>query len=393
MLSMTSSKTHTISLLELLSIACLALFWTAPSIASAQSISELQEERDAIAAEVSKLSAELTETQEKANEFSRQLEDIKSDTSPYKKNAEEATIALYKMTRKPASVFDMFLNADSLDEAIDGFEFHSAIAADCSRKISDYANTISELERELDPLRETAEGLDATVKDKQRAFSDLDGQIHQRQEELEHLVAAADNSELARLSCSLAYSRKVSNADGYPATKAYTAAWQAVLPGDIIPQGRSCDRGVMIPVMIAGFDDSFPVVCRSQSSYLKSSPRWVDLGLWNGSTEQLKPGDILVSIAGEEGGVYDHSYMYVGYDIAQEIYDDVLAGTDADLGRPGPYDVWASASYQGGSARGRALCICSDGESGSHVFRCINPQRSERFKGTWETIRNTSSNS
>ena len=349
--------------------------------AYAQSLAEIEHAADDIQAEYDECIQGIKDIEGQVEDLDRQMESVRGGSSKERARTEESIVALYKMGNSRDSLIEMLLDADSLTDAINLWESYNTMIDSCSNTLQRTHDKINEIEQSKHSLERQKADLEISIEGKKAALEDTLEQANAKKAEVEELLSCADNSGLARLSCSLAYSKKVRYSEGYPATAAYEKAWKAILPGDSIPQGRSCDRGVMIPIRLAGFDDEFPTVCTSQFEYMQSSERWVDLGVWNGSTSSLEPGDILVSIAGIDGASYDHSCMYVGYDIAQEIYDNIIKGTDGDLGRPDESCVFSSASYQWGSDRGRAICICVDGEVGSHVFRCVNPQHSTTYSG------------
>ena len=337
-----------------------------------QAARELRDERDSAA-------ARKAEIENRINEIDLYTASVNSEGSRERFLTDQSVIALYKMDRSRNELLDMVLDADSLLDAISIMESYSSVITSCSARLHEIAISVSDAEAEKAELEAELVALNSSIAEAEIAIEQVEGDAKAARDEIEVLLAGADNSTLARISASMAYSQKVRFCDGYPATEVYARACEGVIPGDWIPNGRSCDRGVMIPVRVAGTDMEFPPVCTSQAAYLRSSDRWVDLGVWNGSTSSLQPGDILISIAGVDGASYDHSCMYVGYDIAQEMYDKVIKGTDGDLGRPGSEAVFSSASYQWGSTRGRALCLCWDGEAGSHVYRCVAPQGSDTY--------------
>ena len=341
-------------------------------------ISELEGARATLEGDISALDVQKAEVDDAIAVIDREADAIRAESSPYRQSSDKAAVTLYKMNSSSASVVEMVLNADSLQQAVDLSEYCNDVYQSCAARIAETHDAIAEVESRKTDLVVRQESLSSDIAAKTSQLSDnqaemdrINSELVGLREEMAKLLENADNSSLARLSASMAYSQKVSNAEGYPATAAYRSAWETIMPGDCIPCGRSCDRGVLIPIRMSGLDVNFPPVCTSQFEYMRSSSEWVDLGVWNGSTGMLAPGDILVSVAGNDGASYTHSCMYVGYDIAQEMYDKFIVGSDGDLGRPGPEAVFSSASYQWGSEYGRALCLCADGESGSHVFRHI----------------------
>ena len=353
----------------------IVVIFCSPSFAQAASISEISSNVSELEERQGELNDEMVGIDAKIAETDSQIEQIKNGNSEYQTRYDQSLITLYKMQNDRSALIDMFLKADSLDEMIEATTAYSLLAESCINNIEEAKAAIRSVQDEKDQLTQQKEALQIAMGDLQIELDQARILRDERQGEMNALLASADNSDLARYSASMAYSKKVRYCDGYPATEAYKRAWETILPGDSIPCGRSCDRGIMIPIRMFGLDNTFPTVCTSQFSYMQSSDKWVDLGLWNGSTSSLQPGDVLVSIAGKDGGSYDHSCMYVGYDIAQEMYDKFIKGTDGDLGRPDESAVFSSASYQWGSSQGTALCLRWDGEAGSHVFRCVRPDK------------------
>ena len=357
-----------------------AIFLAVPVLpAHAASLGELGQEARELRDERDDAFSRKADIEARIDEIDIYTASVKSEGSRERFLTDQSVIALYKMDRSRNELIDMVLDADSLMEAMDIVEAYTSVISSCSAQLKEIAKSVDAAEAEKAELLVEKQQLEAAIAEADIAIEQVEGDAKAARDALEVLLAGADNTTLARVSASMAYSQKVRYCDGYPTTEAYARACEGVLPGDWIPNGRSCDRGVMIPVRVAGTDDSFPPVCTSQAAYLHSSDRWVDLGLWDGNTSSLQPGDILISIAGVDGASYDHSCMYVGYEIAQEMYDKVIKGTDGDLGRPGTEAVFSSASYQWGSSRGRALCLCWDGEAGSHVYRCIAPQGTDTY--------------
>ena len=346
----------------------------APS-ASATSMTEISSNVSELEARQDELTGEIADIDAKIAENDVQIEQIKNGNSEYQTRYDQSLITLYKMQNDRSALIDMFLKTDTIDEMIAATTSYTLLAESCINNIQEAKAAIRSVQDVKDQLTQQKEALQLSMSDLQIELEQARTLRDERQNEMNELLASADNSDLARFSASMAYSKKVRYCDGYPATEAYKRAWEQVLPGDSIPCGRSCDRGVMIPIRLFGLDNTFPTVCTSQFSYMQSSDKWVDLGLWNRSTSSLQPGDVLVSLAGVDGGSYDHSCMYVGYDIAQEMYDKFIKGTDGDLGRPDESAVFSSASYQWGSSQGTALCLRWDGEAGSHVFRCVRPDK------------------
>jgi hypothetical protein len=74
--------------------------------------------------------------------------------------------------------------------------------------------------------------------------------------------------------------------------------------------------------------------------------------------------------------------MYVGHDIIMEVYENLLKGTDADVGVPDENAAWVSSSFSNGLSggnRGRAPGMGRDGDTAMNVFRCIAPQYSKTY--------------
>ena len=189
----------------------------------------------------------------------------------------------------------------------------------------------------------------------------------------EALTFMIDNAgdTIARAACRVAYSRGVYYSGGKNGSHPYTAVWRQVYskvcPGS--PWIRSCIAAVKGIVRWSGYDPTFPMPggypSKSYENYLRARPgQWQILGTWDGKLDSLRPGDILTSQRnGVIGGnnTSDHSFIYVGYDIAKEVYDEYLRGTDADLGEPVADSAFVCSHGGGGlqSSRSSAPCICT----------------------------------
>ncbi|MDO4533865.1 MAG: hypothetical protein Q4C36_09115, partial [Coriobacteriia bacterium] len=175
---------------------------------------------------------------------------------------------------------------------------------------------------------------------------------------------------LARAACVVSYSHGQYYGGGthgaYPATALWQKVYSQVNPGSMWMRG--CVTTVKVVVRWAGFDDSFPSPPNNPSTmyqnHLKSrSDVWAIVGTWDGNISSLEPGDILTvqrnGVVGASGS--DHSMMYVGHEIASEIYEEYLKGTDADLGAPNEDEVFVSSHGAGNpqSNRSSAPCICN----------------------------------
>lgn len=148
-------------------------------------------------------------------------------------------------------------------------------------------------------------------------------------------------------------------------------------------QGRSCDRSIASIVRFSGYDDSIPRTCAGIYAHLAKSSRWKNCGKWSGKESDLKPGDILIRLKVWQGVSGNHVCMFVGKDIALEIYKANLKGTDADKGTP--TGNWVSGHLAGGNPpnKGYAPCIGNASYAGAktsaRVFRCIKPQKSNKY--------------
>ena len=203
---------------------------------------------------------------------------------------------------------------------------------------------------------------------------------------------------LARAACRVAYSRGVYYGGGtngaHPATSVWRTVYGSVNPGSRWIRG--CVTAVKAIVRWSGYDDTFPTPTRDSSSYYQNyiqshSSKWQIVGQWDGNTANLRPGDILTlrqgGIIGANGS--GHSLIYVGHDIAMEIYEKYLKGTDADMGAPGEDMVFVSSHGAGNvlSNRSSAPCIC-DGKFGlayaygKNAFTIIRPVSGPNLEGS-----------
>lgn len=187
-------------------------------------------------------------------------------------------------------------------------------------------------------------------------------------------------ARLARKACALSYSRPAGHREGYNGTSAYLKAWHATIPGDWA--ARSCDRGVAVPILAAGYDKDFPRSLIAQKKYFNwpngkpSSKKWKRVGTYHAGDEKsrLQPGDIVVRDS--------HVCMYVGEDIAKSVYRDKLKDKSgkkgADRGKPTGSSCWASAHRR--LDDGYALCIGKTSyarptrsSQTSIIYRCVKP--------------------
>lgn len=208
-----------------------------------------------------------------------------------------------------------------------------------------------------------------------------------------------DNSTLARAACSFSYSKPARhNPDtgANPRTKLYATVYDTLLkakdtqkaaPKAWNVQGRDCGRAVLCAVLWSGVDDSMPRTVAKMREHMEKSECWKDLGKWNGKESSLQPGDVLIRVKGVDGAKSNHVSVYVGHDTASEIYSKHLKGTDADKGAPASDAAWASAFLSGGNPpdKGYAPCIgnakYASVDKTMHVFRCVNPQGSDKYTG------------
>lgn len=198
--------------------------------------------------------------------------------------------------------------------------------------------------------------------------------------------------DLARAACRLSYSRQAYQSGGkYPGTAQYGKAVAKVSKRQWA-KGRSCDIGVAIVLRWSGFDKSFPEYIKphKQQAYLGyrsakgTSSKWRYVGAYKKGDikgSKLQPGDVMIA-ANKNGNDIWHVMMYVGKDIAKEVYRTHLKGGDADLGTPKGNFVSAHWGSGLSSTRNAALCICdgawSLADHGSYsgqweIFRCVKP--------------------
>lgn len=183
-------------------------------------------------------------------------------------------------------------------------------------------------------------------------------------------------ASLARKACELSYSQQRWVKNGFKGTKAYLAAYNEV-KSKSVHTPISCSVGMHVVMRAANYDWSFKINTAQDCDYLNfwskepGNSKWTYLGNYYSGME-LQPGDILL---GDKKKGVNHVFMYVGPEIAQEVYESTLKGTDADMGAPTGEWVSSHARY-GGS--GAALCIsewktASAGSKHYKVFRCTKP--------------------
>ena len=207
----------------------------------------------------------------------------------------------------------------------------------------------------------------------------------------------ADNSTAAAAMVSYSYSHRATYGDNHEGTELWFKVFEEIFPGDGYP--RSCDRGVATALHWSGTDINFPVGDTStQYNYCLDHPeKWEVVSTDGAAAEaagELQPGDVAIVTNG------GHIRMYVGNEIAQQVYESTIKGTDGDLGPIDESYVWAEASIGTGNTSfapdARAPCLsnwtCADDGRPYTIFRCINPDNSDKYDGI-EIAGVTSSNS
>lgn len=154
------------------------------------------------------------------------------------------------------------------------------------------------------------------------------------------------NDTLAAALVSYSYSSNPAfGNDEYPGTELYDEVWTATIHDSYY---RSCDRGVGAAVKWSGADDNFNYGgCGNELTYLSGSPLWklvADNVVFDGSgttAERLKlePGDVICCD--------DHTFAYVGKELAKKGYDSFIKGTDGDTGEFNPDSEYVNASIGG----------------------------------------------
>lgn len=203
-----------------------------------------------------------------------------------------------------------------------------------------------------------------------------------------------DNSDLAHAFCMIAYSQPAwyvpygDKVGQNPGTNIFWYVGHNVNDSHTwLNAEHACDHGVGIAVRFSGVDahsggglgsqfNMYPASWATKDS--KYGSEWQLIGIYGKTVTEkdLQPGDIMIA-----GG---HTCMYVGPDIPVEVYDEVLKGTDADLGRPdGVKDVWVSShhgSHEGWGSDSSTPCIgpasfagpswCGE-EHPNEIYRCV----------------------
>jgi len=144
-----------------------------------------------------------------------------------------------------------------------------------------------------------------------------------------------DHSTLAAAAVAYAWGT-ISEGKSNDGTQLYRAVKDAIFPGDIYYQ--SCDRGVATAVRWSGADDSFPVGnTGTQDNYLKNSNLWTFIGNYDQSYNELKPGDIVITIPERRGTTHGHIVLYVGNAEIRKKYPNSNAEfVSASLGERSP---------------------------------------------------------
>ena len=216
-------------------------------------------------------------------------------------------------------------------------------------------------------------------------------------EECGQRATFADNSTAAAAMVSYSYSHRATYGDDHEGTELWFKVFEEIFPGDGYP--RSCDRGVATALRWSGTDINFPVGdTGAQYNYCMDHPeKWEVVSTDGASAEaagELQPGDVAIVTNG------GHIRMYVGNEIAQQVYESTIKGTDGDLGSIDESYVWAEASIGSGNTSfapdARAPCLsnwtCADDGRPYTIFRCIKPDNSDKYDGI-EIAGVTSSNS
>ena len=196
--------------------------------------------------------------------------------------------------------------------------------------------------------------------------------------------------DLARKACGLSYSRKVKGGKG---TKEYRDSCKAVGCYSSPYYGRSCALAMCTVIRSSGYDTGFPKYnwdkrwavksVRSYFHYLQKgevssdvsqrSPRWTYVGTYPEDESKLLPGDVLLVIHGN-GKSSNHVWMYVGEEIARDVYDSCLAGTDADKGAPTGAWVQAHAYNKSAPSIEGPNNNYSKSPNPVRIYRCTSPE-------------------
>lgn len=185
-----------------------------------------------------------------------------------------------------------------------------------------------------------------------------------------------DNTSIATAAVSYSWpSKDVSYNNG-------TDLYQKVITNVSAPEWfMSCDRGVAGAVRWSGSDDDYPIgATDDQFKYAWTSPRWKVVGKMGDMTEEdLLPGDVLITGDGADmNDIGGHTWMYVGEDLVQRVHGDKAV--------PGSDSVSASLNTRSASCNTDCDYYFSEGGCDPYhgglpywVFRCVEPQHSEKY--------------
>jgi hypothetical protein len=243
------------------------------------------------------------------------------------------------------------------------------------------AHAIQELIDTNEQSTQSIEAEKTSLEDQAREHGELAASLNEKVRTAWETIAQTQNNAIAIAGCRISYSR----ASFYDPDKKHPGSSEGVRIGKAVRGGsgyaRACSSAVSLAVRFSGADTSFPGGCGSQWKHMEASSRWIKIGRWNGDIGMLQPGDILVRVKGIDGQSIDHSCMYVGHDIAMQVYNTYLKGTDADLGEPTADTCFMSA--HGTPNKTAAPCIGNAGwayaDKRSTVFRCVDPENSSKW--------------
>lgn len=357
-------------------LAMLSLLPLSEGAAYANEYDELKTQADQIQLEIDGRNTRMGELDRELEGLSEGHEQLLNEKQSYSEALSAYSRAIYRegadVVSEFAEILAAFDDIPSLVRSLESLEVALTRPYDQARSIQ--LEMDANEERIAEAQRERA-SLEMEVSEREEVAASL---REQAAEAWQRLVAT-ENNALAVAACRIAYSQPKFYDPGkvYGGTSEGKRISKAVGIGGV----RSCNVVAAIAARWSGVDTSMANGCKGQWKHMTSSSRWIRVGRWNGSNDMLKPGDVLLRVDGEEGQTIDHSCVYVGHEIIEQVYSAYLKGTDADLGEPPVDSCFVSA--HGTPNKTAAPCIGNASwayaDKRMTVFRCVEPEGSSKW--------------
>ena len=359
-------------------IACFLLSILLPTSATAAEYDELKAQADQVQTEINERNGRIGVLEEELTQLSAKRDQLFAEKQDSSEKLENYTRMIYREKADIISdIVDAVTSLDNIPSLIRSLETLEIAFNRPYEQAHAIQEQIDGIEQNVDAVMQEKTSLENEVKERETTVASLNEQVQTAW----NTIAQTQNNAIAIAGCRISYSQ----ARFYDPDKLYPGSSDSVRIGKAIKGGsgyvRACSSAVSLAVRFSGADTSFPGGCGGQWHHMESSPRWTKIGRWNGDIGMLQPGDILVRVNGIEGQTIDHSCMYVGHDIAMQVYNTYLKGTDADVGEPTADTCFMSA--HGTPNKTAAPCIGNAkwayADKRMTVFRCVDPENSMKW--------------